>query len=75
VILFQLKLIELKLEVLKSAFNAKKKDMNTGKLEKLTGKISLELNFSSSLLLYYGFGRFTLGPLYQVKSKHYSKNK
>jgi len=47
-ILLQRKLTKLKLEVLKSDFQRKKK--RTQISLQLTGKISLELDFSSSLL-------------------------
>jgi len=50
VILIQLKLTKLKLEVLKSNFQLKRKICIQINLQ-LTGKISLEFDFSSSLLL------------------------
>jgi len=50
VILLQFKLTKLKLEVLKSDFKHKKERVCSEILQ-LTGKISLELDFSSNLLL------------------------
>jgi len=52
VILFHLKQTKLKLEVLKFDFQRKKRKKSIQINLQLTGKISLELDFSSSLLLF-----------------------